>query len=137
MSIFLKRAFKRNEKRHHSGGEENEPSVTNHHATIGKVAAFFAHEIRNPLTTIIGFSKYLEQENLIKSNPTISNYISIIKDEALRMEILIKELLSLSKTHLEDDNLSIIDVKHSIEKIITIYTMQADKQNVRFEKKID
>ncbi len=105
----------------------------NYHVGIGKMAAFFAHEIRNPLTSIIGFSQYLEQKSAIKADPNISHYISIIKEEALKMELMIQELLSLSTSHLEHDNLSIIDVRHSIEKIITIYSIQTADKNITFK----
>ncbi|WP_025027088.1 two-component system sensor histidine kinase NtrB [Caldalkalibacillus mannanilyticus] len=112
---------------------EKNQSLDNYHAVIGKMSAFFAHEIRNPLTSIIGFAQFLDQHPTIKSDPNVSHYISIIKEEAVRMEALIQELLSLSKSHLDHDNLSIIDVKHSIEKVVTLYTMQQSKQDVQFK----
>lgn len=129
---FLKRWFRKKEEKQLNKSEESSTTETKHHAEIGKVAAFFAHEIRNPLTTIIGFSKHLEQEPTVSTDPMVSNYISIIKDEALRMEVLIQELLSLSKLHLVDENLSIIDVKQTIEKILTI-NMLRDINNIKFK----
>ncbi len=107
-------------------------SSEDYHAVIGKMSAFFAHEIRNPLTSIIGFAEFMEQHPTIKSDPNIAHYTSIIREEAVKMELLIQELLSLSKSHLDQDNLSIIDVKQSLKKIITIYSMRADKKNITF-----
>ncbi|MGO4890612.1 sensor histidine kinase [Anaerobacillus sp. MEB173] len=117
------------------GIEEENQSIDQQHAVIGRMAAFFAHEIRNPLTSIIGFSQFLEKKPVIQENPDVAHYISIIKDEATRMESLIQELLSLSNSHLHQDNLSIIDVRHSIEKIVTIYQFQVTDRNI--EIKID
>lgn len=116
---------------------ELDHSSENYHAVIGRMSAFFAHEIRNPLTSIIGFAEFMEQHPTIQSDPNIAHYTSIIREEALRMEQLIQELLSLSKSHLDDDNLSIIDVKQSIEKIITIYTMKTEKQNIQFSTSLE
>ncbi|MEK3889894.1 sensor histidine kinase [Bacillus sp. FSL K6-3431] len=107
-------------------------SPENYDEVIGRMAAFFAHEIRNPLTSIIGFAQFLEQDQVVQSNHNISQYLSIIKEEALRMESLIKELLSLSTTDFHQDNLSIIDMKYSIEKVITIFSMQPNHANVQF-----
>jgi signal transduction histidine kinase len=114
-----------------SKDEESRKSEDDH-ATIGRMAAFFAHEIRNPLTSIIGFAQFLEENPIIKSDPYTVHYTSIIKEEALRMESLIQELLSLSKSYLHQDNLSIIDVKHSIEKIVHIFSLQTAPSNIQF-----
>lgn len=114
------------------GETELNQSSENYHAVIGRMSAFFAHEIRNPLTSIIGFAEFMEQHPTVKSDPNIAHYTSIIREEAVRMELLIQELLSLSKSHLDHDNLSIIDVKQSIKKIVTIYTMRTDQKNIKF-----
>ncbi|MED4164278.1 sensor histidine kinase [Halalkalibacterium halodurans] len=113
-------------------GNDYKDGNENYHAAIGKMAAFFAHEIRNPLTSIIGFTQYLEQNETIRSDPTIAQYTSIIKDEAIRMEALIQELLTFAKAHLDEENLSLIDVKRSIEKVILIQKMKQDKKEIRF-----
>ncbi|MBO0996037.1 sensor histidine kinase [Bacillus sp. SD088] len=104
----------------------------NHDEIIGRLAAFFAHEIRNPLTSIIGFTQFLEQDQTVKADPKISQYLSIIKDEALRMESLIQELLILSTTDFQKDHLSIINVKNMVEKSIAIFKMQPEYENVQF-----
>lgn len=112
--------------------EPAQERAEDYHSVIGRVAAFYAHEIRNPLTTIIGFSQFLEQDQRIKSDPHITQYISLIKEEAIRMESLIQELLSLSKTHLNQDNLSLVDVNSSIQKIVSIYSMQTKNEKIQF-----
>lgn len=104
----------------------------NYHEVIGRMSAFFAHEIRNPLTSIIGFSQYLEKDATIKSDPSVAQYISIIKEEATKMELLIQELLSLSNSHLHHDNLSIIDVKQSVDKVVNIFSMQETNNRITF-----
>lgn len=111
---------------------EGNRSTDDYHKAIGKMSAFFAHEIRNPLTSIIGFTQVLERDETVKSDPNVSNYISIIKDEAEKMELLIQELLSLSNTHLHQDNLSIIDVKLSIDKVINLFEMNQSYDHISF-----
>ncbi|MCJ7842448.1 HAMP domain-containing histidine kinase [Lederbergia sp. NSJ-179] len=112
---------------------EKEKKEENYDEIIGRLAAFFAHEIRNPLTSIIGFTQFLEQDKTVKTDPKISQYLSIIKDEALRMESLIQELLVLATTDFQKDHLSIIDVKCMVEKTVAIFEMQPEYESVRFE----
>ncbi|MBS4206997.1 HAMP domain-containing sensor histidine kinase [Bacillus sp. FJAT-50079] len=109
-----------------------ERQTANYDEIVGRMSAFFAHEIRNPLTSIIGFTQFLEQDEVVQANPKIQHYLSIIKDEALRMEALIQELLSLATTDFQRDNVSIVDVKYIIEKTVIIFQMQPEYQNIYF-----
>lgn len=116
--------------------EESQRLNESYHQAIGRMAAFFAHEIRNPLTSIIGFAQFLEQDEIIRSHDNLSQYISIIKEESMKMEVLIEELLNLSKAHLHQDHLSIIDIEHSINKIISIFEMQDRYQDIHFQTQV-
>ncbi len=104
--------------------------------SIEYMTAFFAHEFRNPLTSIIGFTQFLEQHETVKGDESIAQYISIIKEESLRMNSLIQELLSLSPSRFSQDNLSIIDVKYSLEKIVAIYQLQSKEKLIHISTDI-
>lgn len=60
---------------------------------VGQLAASIAHEIRNPMTTLKGFTQ------LLKENATEETlkYLTVIDDEILRMESILSEMLFLSK----------------------------------------
>jgi len=60
-------------------------------SAVGQLAAGIAHEIRNPLTSLKGFTK------LIKSGKTDAKYLDIMSKELERIESIISELLMLSK----------------------------------------
>jgi len=139
---WFKKQKEQQQEQHVKEGDPKNPesvngSLENYHTVIGKMSAFFAHEIRNPLTSIIGFTQFLDTHPTVKSDPNLAHYLSIIRDEATRMEALIQELLSLSTSYLDQDNLSIIDVKHSIEKIVTIYQMQESKKHILFKTDLE
>lgn len=62
-------------------------------SAVGQIAASIAHEIRNPITTLKGFTQ------LLKASATDDSkrYISVIEDEIDRMESILGEMLVLSK----------------------------------------
>lgn len=60
---------------------------------VGQLAASIAHEIRNPMTTLKGFTQ------LLKATATEETlkYLTVIDDEISRMESILSEMLYLSK----------------------------------------
>ncbi len=59
-------------------------------AALGEVAAKVAHEIRNPLVSIGGFSRRLEK----KLDGQLKEYATIITKEVHRLENILREILS-------------------------------------------
>jgi two-component system, sporulation sensor kinase A len=93
---------------------------------IGQLAAGVAHEIRNPLTSLKGFSK------LLKGSPEKDKqdrYLSIIMNELDRIDMIVNEFMSLAKPQaiqFEQVNL------HSIlESTVNILHPQALLHNVQ------
>lgn len=93
---------------------------------IGQLAAGVAHEIRNPLTSLKGFSKLLKDaENKEKQD----DYLSIIMDELDRIDMIVNEFMSLAKPQaiqFEQENLNSI-----LESTVNILHPQALLHNVQ------
>ncbi|UJF34115.1 CheR family methyltransferase [Paenibacillus hexagrammi] len=63
-------------------------------SAVGQLAAGIAHEIRNPLTALKGFTK------LLTSGKHNDSYIRVMSDELNRIEEIVSELLVLAKPQL-------------------------------------
>src|SRR2546428_8037975 len=64
-------------------------------AAIGELAANIAHEINNPLTTVLGFASFLA-ERLPEGAPT-RDELNLIQEEAARARDIVRDLLQFSR----------------------------------------
>ncbi|MED2973605.1 histidine kinase N-terminal domain-containing protein [Fictibacillus sp. B-59209] len=83
---------------------------------LGQIAASFAHEFRNPLTSIKGFIYLLESE--LVPNEKTDHYISIINDEMENLQDKISQFLLLSKMKGLDDLIAIFDLSICLHEMI-------------------
>ncbi|WP_162463305.1 CheR family methyltransferase [Paenibacillus psychroresistens] len=91
-------------------------------SVVGQLAAGIAHEIRNPLTALKGFTKLLAPDTKKK------NYIEIMMSELNRIETIISELLMLARPqmlHFEKKN--VLDI---LQDVIMLLEGQAILNNV-------
>ena len=99
-------------------------------ATIGETTSIIAHEIKNPLTIIGGFSKKI-MEYQSHDNIEINKYAELIYKESIRLQQMLNDLLSSSKKHdlnLENKNLSSL-----IKEIIFFYKIETTKKNINLK----
>lgn len=96
-----------------------------------------SHELRTPLTSIIGYIDTII-ENDIEDVSTIKRFLNIIKTEADRLALLIKDLLDLSK--LENKNQYVLrpgDLNKIINKVIQIFEEKARKRKINLFKNVE
>ncbi|MNI25714.1 Sporulation kinase E [compost metagenome] len=97
--------------------------------TIAYVAASLAHEVRNPLTAVMGFLKLIRNDSISKEKTQY--YIDICVEEMKRTEVILSEYLSIAKPNnsiYEQINL----VRH-LNSVIDIMTPYANMNNVALE----
>lgn len=83
-----------------------------------------AHEIRNPLGSIKGFSQYLSKKI---SDPTLKEYLDIIIKESLRLERLTNEL----STYANPENVTLYEV--NLKDLIYEVVLPFIRQNEEIE----
>ena len=85
-------------------------------AALGEGAAYVAHEIRNPLTSIGGFARRLNQKAV---DETSKNYTSIMINEVKRLELILNQTTDFAKKDL-NANLGAVEAYKTIEETINI-----------------
>ncbi|UCG77861.1 MAG: PAS domain S-box protein [Nitrospirota bacterium] len=93
-------------------------------AALGEVAAKVAHEIRNPLVSIGGFSRRLEK----KLEGDLKDYASVISKEVIRLERILREILGyVREVRLTHEPAFINDI---IKDVLPLFMEEARKRKI-------
>jgi len=99
-------------------------------ATIGETTSMIAHEIKNPLTIIGGFSKKI-MEYQSHDNFEINKYAELIYKESMRLQQMLNDFLSSSKKH--DLNMENKSLSSLIKEIIFFYKIETTKKSIKLK----
>jgi PAS domain S-box-containing protein len=75
---------------------EQQLMLTDRLASVGELASGVAHELNNPLTSVIGFSQLLMEGEIPES---IKDDLTLINSEAQRAATIVKNLLTFARKH--------------------------------------
>jgi PAS domain S-box-containing protein len=89
--------------------------MTNRLASIGELAAGTAHELNNPLTSIIGFSQLLMEKNL---PDYVRRDLAFIQSEAQRAASVTSNLLTFARKHVPIKQLN--QINNIIEDVLKL-----------------
>jgi signal transduction histidine kinase len=100
-------------------------------AAIGELAANIAHEINNPLTTVLGFASFLS-ERMPVTDP-MREELGLIQEEASRARDIVRDLLQFSRQR--DFSPESADVNTVLEQVISMVRRQGALSAVNVQER--
>jgi PAS domain S-box-containing protein len=101
-------------------------------SALGEMAAGVAHEIKNPLNAISGFSKRLFAK---LSDPVLKKYADIIAEEVKRMDGIVNDVLEYSRP--DQVNRTPADMNRVLEETAVFLNEKIENAGLTLEKNLD
>lgn len=98
-------------------------------SSVGVLAAGVAHEVNNPLTTILGYSEFL-LEDKAEGHPDRAS-LELIASEASRVREIVRGLLELSRRRHGYER---VDLRDLIERALTLSEAGLDLDEIELER---
>lgn len=95
-------------------------------ALLGEMAAVMAHEIRNPLNSIAGFSQLLQAKKDI--DPKIARFVEIIVHEAFRIDAIISDILDYA--HRKKIQLATVNMEELLRNLLQSGEIKKDGKRI-------
>jgi signal transduction histidine kinase len=110
---------------------EEQLIMTDRLASIGELASGIAHELNNPLTSVIGFSQLLLEGDVPAD---MKEDLGTVYSEAQRAAVIVKNLLTFARKHAPVKQLCQINTV--IEDVLRLRAYEQKVNNIEIEKRL-
>ena len=102
-------------------------------SSVGVLAAGVAHEINNPLTTILGYAKLLLEG--LDQDHTDRPALELVADEARRVQEIVRNLLDFSRQE-ESGEVTAVILAEVLERTLSLVAPDLRKRQVTVERQL-
>ena len=106
--------------------------VSDRLSSIGEFASGVAHEINNPLTSVVGFSDVLLEEDVPDD---VKKYLKAINREARRAGMIIKNLLTFVRKH--ESVKQPTNINDAIKAVLQLRAYEQEENNIQVDTRFD
>ena len=118
--------------------DDSHPSQPDPYFELAQVAGSLAHEIKNPLSVIRMNMDLLAEDLAVPESPSESRAmgkIRMVQQQCTRLETLLNDFLRFSR--LGELTLTPGNLNKQIERVLNLFEVQADEQNLRVNRYLD
>ncbi|MCL0090838.1 response regulator [Dehalococcoidia bacterium] len=111
---------------------EQEVQMASRLASVGEMASGIAHEINNPLTSVIGFAQLLMQRDIADD---IKQDLKIINDSAQRVADIVRRLLDFARRREPERNY--VNINDIVEATLAMRAYEMETGNIKLATLLD
>lgn len=111
---------------------EQRAQIASRLTTVGEMAAGIAHEINNPLTSVIGFAQLLAQKDMPDE---LKEYAQMVSDGGERVASIVKRLLAFARQ--QKPQSSYVDVNEIVDTSLQLRAYELKTNNIEVVRRLD
>jgi PAS domain S-box-containing protein len=113
---------------------ENEIELSRRLAAIGRLTSGVAHEVKNPINSIVVHLEVL-REKLLQIDPDTKRHMDVIGSEIHRLDRVVKTLVDFTRP--VELKLVEIDLREIVEDVVALSAPEAGRHGVNIESRVD
>ncbi len=113
---------------------ENEIELSRRLAAIGRLTSGVAHEVKNPINSIVVHLEVLK-EKLLHIDPDTKRHMDVINSEIHRLDRVVKTLVDFTRP--VELKLAEIDLREIVEDVVALSAPEAERHGVNIQKRVD